>query len=58
MSTEQEIGVSVWPSRTRSFMREESGSLRYLAFNGFCTNQRPFFLAESLTFSWVIVAFC
>jgi hypothetical protein len=44
MSTEHEIGASVWLPRTRSVMREELGSLRYFAYSGFCTDRRSMFL--------------
>jgi hypothetical protein len=42
MSTEQEIGASVWLPRARSVIREEPGSLRYLSFNGLCSYKNSF----------------
>jgi hypothetical protein len=42
MSTEQEIGASVWLPRARSVIREEPGSLRYFSFSGFCLYKNSF----------------
>src|SRR5215207_8976298 len=44
MSTEQEIGVSVWLPRARSVIREEPGSLRYFSLSGLCTDRRSMLL--------------
>ena len=49
MSTEQEIGVSLWLPCARSVMREEPGSLRYFSFNGFCMRKNSACLSKILT---------
>src|SRR4029453_19544810 len=50
MSTEQEIGVSVWLPRARSVIREEPGSPRYFSFNGLCTDLRSMTLPSVAAF--------